>query len=110
MKRVKPPRRREAVRDISWQTNLQKASARALSASTPILIEFWANWCPPCLVMDAEVYTNASVIQAMTKVLPVRIDVDKQPAMTRKYELTGRPMLVFADSYGNELYFDSPVS
>jgi thioredoxin-like negative regulator of GroEL len=54
--------------------------------------------------MDAEVYTNESVIQAMTKVLPVRIDVDKQPAVARKYALAGMPMLVFADSYGNELF------
>jgi len=41
--------------------------------------------------MDAEVYTNASVIQAMTKMVPVRIDVDKQPLIARKYELTGMP-------------------
>lgn len=89
---------------VEWETNLERGSAAALGSNKPMLIEFWANWCPPCLVMDAEVYTNASVIQAMTKVVPVRIDVDKQPLIARKYELTGMPMLVFADSYGNELF------
>lgn len=94
----------EGMAAVNWETNVERGSAAALKANKPLLLEFWADWCPPCLVMDAEVYTNVSVIEAMTKVLPVRIDVDKQPAMTRKYELTGMPMLVFADSYGNELF------
>lgn len=92
------------AREISWQTNLQKASATALSANKPILIEFWADWCPPCKVMDAEVYPDTAVIKAMAKVLPVRIDVDKQGDVARKYEVASMPTLVFADSYGNELF------
>jgi thiol-disulfide isomerase/thioredoxin len=94
----------DGVAAVNWETSLERGSAAALKANKPMLIEFWANWCPPCLVMDAEVYTDASVMEAMTKVVPVRIDVDKQPPVARKYELTGMPMLVFADSYGNELF------
>lgn len=94
----------EAVRDIPWQTNLQKASTAAVPENKPMLIEFWATWCPPCKVMDAEVYTDAGVKKAMTKVLPVRIDVDKQDAVARRYDVASMPTLVFADSYGNELF------
>jgi thioredoxin-like negative regulator of GroEL len=89
---------------VTWETSLERGSATALKASKLLFIEFWASWCPPCLVMDAEVYPNASVIEAMTKVVPVRIDVDKQPQVARQYRLTGMPTIVFADSYGNELF------
>lgn len=94
----------DGVAAVNWETNVERGSASPLTTNKPMLIEFWAHWCPPCLVMDAEVYTNSSVIEAMTKVLPVRIDVDRQPQVARRYELAGMPMLVFADSYGNELF------
>lgn len=89
---------------VPWQTSLQKATPAALAANKPILLEFWADWCPPCKVMDAEVYSNAAVVRAMGKVLPVRIDVDKQQPLVRKYEVASMPTLLFADSYGNELF------
>jgi thioredoxin-like negative regulator of GroEL len=93
-----------AAGDIVWQTNVRAASAAAIPANKPMLIEFWAVWCPPCKVMDEQVYTTAAVKEAMTKVLPVRIDVDKQEPVARQYEITAMPTLIFADSYGNELF------
>jgi thioredoxin-like negative regulator of GroEL len=93
-----------AADDIAWRTNVRAASTAALPANKPMLIEFWAVWCPPCKVMDEQVYTDASVKKAMAKVLPVRIDVDKQEAVAREYDIASMPTLIFADSYGHELF------
>ena len=34
----------------------------------------------------------------------MRIDYDKQTAISRKYNVTGLPTIVFTDSYGNEIF------
>jgi len=54
--------------------------------------------------LATQVYTHADVIAAVTKVQPVRIDVDKQPGVMRRYAVSGMPTIVFADSRGNELF------
>lgn len=89
---------------IEWQTRLDSARAAALRDNRPILIEFWAAWCAPCKFMDANVYTDPRVAAAMGKVLPVRVDVDRETVLTRKYSVEGMPTIVFADSRGNELF------
>jgi thioredoxin-like negative regulator of GroEL len=90
--------------DVHWETDLDRASAAALKGNQPILLDFWASWCAPCLVMDEEVYTDGRVSNAMRKVLPVRVDMDRKADTARKYGVSGMPTLILTDSFGNELF------
>jgi thioredoxin-related protein len=90
--------------EIGWRTRLDAARKEAVGENRPMLLEFWAAWCAPCKYMDAEVYSDPRVVEAMKKVLPVRLDVDVEESLSRKYEVQGIPTLIFTDSYGNELF------
>ncbi|HYR88760.1 MAG TPA: thioredoxin family protein [Terriglobia bacterium] len=89
---------------IQWFKDLQRASAAARETNKPMMIEFWADWCAPCKIMEAEVYTDARVATALRqKMVAVRISFDLQTTLVRQYNVEAIPHIVFTNSFGTEL-------
>jgi thioredoxin-like negative regulator of GroEL len=95
---------RAAHAEVRWETNFARATSAARETNRPMLVEFWATWCETCAAMDANVYSDGRVASAMSKVIPVRVDIDREPGISRKYEISGTPTLMLMDAYGNELF------
>lgn len=89
---------------IRWFRDLRQASLAAQEADKPMMIEFWADWCAPCKIMDAEVYPDARVAAALSqKMVAVRVHFDLQTDLVRRYNVEAIPHIVFTNSYGTEL-------
>jgi thioredoxin-like negative regulator of GroEL len=89
---------------ISWFKDLDRASEAANKTNQPMMIEFWADWCAACKVMDKDIYTDPKLIAAVNgKIVPVRIHFDLQKELARKYNVPALPYIVFANSNGTEL-------
>jgi thioredoxin-like negative regulator of GroEL len=89
---------------ISWFKDLEKASEAAGKTNRPMMIEFWADWCAACRVMDKDIYTDPNLIAAVNgRIVPVRIHFDLQREVARGYNVPVLPYIVFADSDGTEL-------
>jgi thioredoxin-like negative regulator of GroEL len=89
---------------IQWYKDLKQASAVARDANKPMMIEFWADWCAPCKVMEAEVYTDARVMATLKrKMVAVRVHFDLQTNLVRQYKVEAIPYMVFTNSYGTEM-------
>jgi thiol-disulfide isomerase/thioredoxin len=90
--------------EIRWFKDLAQASEVAQKTNQPMMIDFWADWCGPCKIMDAEVYKNPALVAAFgQKMIGVRIHFDLQPDMVKKFNVPALPYLVFTNSYGTEL-------
>jgi len=78
-----------AVTDASWANEV-------LSSDTPVLVDFWAEWCGPCRMVGPVVEEIATEQQGKLKVL--KLDVDSNPDTARRYGVMSIPTLVvFAD-------------
>lgn len=85
-----------AAQDIRWLDSLEEAQAASVRESRPILLHFTAEWCRPCQQMNRFVFANSQVVDAVnSRVIPVRVDIDRHPELVRKYSISDIPAEVF---------------
>src|SRR5689334_16694519 len=73
------------VSDASFETDV-------LKSSTPVLVDFWAEWCGPCK-MIAPILDEAAP-SYVGKVKITKINVDENPQTPAKYGVRGIPTLI----------------
>lgn len=68
-----------------------------VQSEIPILVVFWASWCPSCRFLDPTIEELAKEYQAKVKI--GKIDVDKSPRLAQKlaqeFRLRYTPSLIF---------------
>lgn len=59
------------------------------SATVPILVDFWADWCAPCHAAAPHVAETAERMQGKAVVL--KVDVDRHPDLAQRFQVPGFP-------------------
>ena len=70
--------------------------AEVLGSSEPVLVDFWAEWCPPCKAMDPVLDDLSRELAGRVKI--VKLDVDANPGITARFNVRSMPtLIVFKD-------------
>jgi thioredoxin 1 len=66
-----------------------------ISGQTPVLVDFWAEWCAPCKMMSGPLDEIAAANTGKLTVAALNVDENQQAAMT--HEIMSLPtMIIFA--------------
>lgn len=74
--------------------NKENFTVEVLESTTPVLVDFWAEWCAPCLAIAPALAEISEDYQGRVKI--GKLNVDEFPDLAMQYQIRGIPnMKVF---------------
>lgn len=74
-----------AVSDASFEADV-------LNSETPVLLDFWAEWCAPCKAIAPLLETLAGQYQGRLKI--AKMNVDENQTVPARFGIRGIPTLI----------------
>jgi len=75
----------ETLTDANWEKEV-------VASATPVLVDFWAEWCKPCLAMVPDLEALAQLYAGRLKV--GKVNVEENNDVPFRYNVTAMPTLL----------------
>lgn len=76
------------------EVNLTKENfeTEVLKSDIPVLVDFWATWCGPCMMLSPVIAELAEELKGKVKV--GKVNVDEQNELAMQYRVASIPTLL----------------
>ncbi len=107
------PTKADAWQTLTTPAALDAALADAKAAGQPVLLDWYADWCISCKVIEHEVLNAPQVQPQLAAFRLLRFDITEsnaeQRALLDRYRLFGPPALMFFAANGSEMTTDRVI-
>lgn len=91
--------------EIEWITSEKQGLTLAVNNSTPVMIDFRADWCSVCKKLEKKTLKNPRIVEKSKSFINIKIDCTNvdDPVIKElwaKYGIVGLPTIIFIDKDG----------
>jgi thiol:disulfide interchange protein DsbD len=92
---------------ITWESYSETELLKARESKIPAMIDFYADWCIPCLEIDRKTWTDKEVIVSAKNIKKIKVDLThfdspESEALRKKFNISGVPTVIFIRADGTE--------
>ena len=83
---------------------VRSAAADHGTVGKPLFLDFYADWCGPCKVLEKRVLAAPEVVDALQEFRVVKVDTDRYARAAKYFDIVGLPTLIVLDESGVERF------
>jgi thiol:disulfide interchange protein DsbD len=91
---------------IDWLPYNDALITSAAEGKKPVILDFTAEWCEPCEILDLKVFRDPEIVKLSRHFLTVRVDLTvphpRQEEILERYGVKGVPTVIFISKEGVE--------
>src|SRR4051812_21349629 len=85
--------------EVRWRTDYAKALKESASTGRPMLLNIGGENCVWCKQLDARTFKGPEVVRLLNeRVVPLKVDGDRDTYLVRALKIQSYPTLVFASA------------
>ncbi len=91
LKKMQEQMRQNEVKQLEIEANDENFQKEVIekSSSVPVVVDFWATWCTPCLMLGPSLEKLAKKFGG--KFVLAKVNVDQSPRVSAKYAISSIP-------------------